>query len=594
MLKNMKVKMSLIMGFGVTVLVSVIIVIVSLVIMNVQSSSYQGIIDTEVRASALVRTCRLQVNMTARHLRDVVLDPKGESGQQSATKTTDSLTPLTDYINELRSLNVLGDTTLIDNYISAVQLWGEAVPGIMSTALAGDQEEAIRMLQEECTPALTKVDDAAGALQTAITAEQDSIVKRQENMVTISIVAIIAALVLATILVMLLELRIIRSITGPVEEVRTALIGYSEGKLDIPVHFESKNELGDMCHALRTSQDVLSNVINDTNRLLEAMADGNFDIRTQAEESYVGALSGLLTSIRGINRSLSVALTQIQSSADQVSSGADQVSNSAQTLAQGATEQASAVEELSATITEIAQGAEEGVSLARDSSQLSNDASAQITVCSDLMQSTVGAMNDIKAAAEEVGTIIDTISNIAFQTNILALNAAVEAARAGVAGKGFAVVADEVRVLASKSDEASRATKERIEHAITAVQKGSEYVADVSDALDKTVGMVNGAVAKMGDVADTTEHQAESIEQIREGISQISAVVQSNSATSEESAAASEQLSSQAQIMNQLMSKFRLRDYSSEGPMVTAPVHTSGSSVSSGDSFSGGAGYDKY
>ena len=471
MLKNMKVKMSLIMGFSVTVLVSIIIVVVSLVIMNIQSSSYQGIIDTEVRASDLVRTCRLQVNMTARYLRDVVLDPQGESGQQSATKTTDSLSPLSDYITELRSLNVLSDSTLIDDYISAVQVWGEAVPNIMNTALGGDQEEAIRMVQEECTPALTKVDDAASALQTAITAEQDSIVKRQENLVTISIVAIIAALILGTVLVMLLELRIIRSITGPVEEVRTALIGYSEGKLDLPVHFESKNELGDMCHALRTSQTVLSNVINDTNRLLEAMADGDFDVRTNAEESYVGALSGLLKSIRGINRSLSVALTQIQSSADQVSSGADQVSNSAQTLAQGATEQASAVEELSATITEIAQGAEEGVTLARDSSQLSNDASAQITVCSDLMQGTVGAMNDIKAAAEEVGTIIDSISQIAFQTNILALNAAVEAARAGVAGKGFAVVADEVRVLASKSDEASNATKERIEHAISAVQK---------------------------------------------------------------------------------------------------------------------------
>ena len=318
MLKNMKVKMSLIMGFGVTVLVSIIIVIVSLVIMNVQSSSYQGIIDTEVRASALVRTCRLQVNMTARYLRDVALDPEGESGQQSATKTTESLSPLTDYISELRSLNVLGNTTLIDDYIGAVQLWGEAVPGIMNTALGGDHEEAIRMLQEECTPALTKVDEAAGALQTAITAEQDGIVKRQENMVTISIVAIIAALVLGTILVMLLELRIIRSITGPVEEVRTALIGYSEGKLDIPVHFESKNELGDMCHALRTSQSVLSDVINDTNRLLEAMADGDFDVRTRAEQSYVGALSGLLKSISGINRSLSAALTQIQSSADQV------------------------------------------------------------------------------------------------------------------------------------------------------------------------------------------------------------------------------------------------------------------------------------
>ncbi len=86
MLKNMKVKMSLIMGFSVTVLVSIIIVVVSLVIMNIQSSSYQGIIDTEVRASALVRTCRLQVNMTARYLRTWFWTPKERAASSPRPK----------------------------------------------------------------------------------------------------------------------------------------------------------------------------------------------------------------------------------------------------------------------------------------------------------------------------------------------------------------------------------------------------------------------------------------------------------------------------------------------------------------------------
>jgi len=591
MLKNMKIKTSLILGFTVTLTLSICIIIASLIVMNVQSASYQDIIDTNVYANELVLSCRLEVNVTARHLRDAALAKDEANTATSAAKVNENMEILNSYVNQLRDVHVLADESYMENYISAVTAWSEHVPAILEKAVANDYDGALEMLQSQCTPALQKVDEAAGKLQTAISDDEEATVSQQSNVSMISIVAIVIAVLLSVVVALIIQMKIINSITKPVEEVRVALIGYSEGNLDIPVTYESKNEMGDLCGAVRTSQTVLSTVIKDTDRLLGAMADGDFDIRTQAESSYVGILAGLLASIRKINRSLSVALTQIQSSADQVSAGADQVSNSAQTLAQGATEQASAVEELSATITEIAQGAEEGVSLARDSSQLSNDASAQITVCSDLMQSTVGAMNDIRAAAEEVGTIIDTISNIAFQTNILALNAAVEAARAGVAGKGFAVVADEVRVLASKSDEASRATKERIEHAISAVHKGSEYVASVSEALDKTVGMVNGAVAKMGDVADTTEHQAESIEQIREGISQISAVVQSNSATSEESAAASEQLSSQAQIMDQLMSKFHLRDYSGEGAVTAPPAQTS--HANSGDSFNG-ARYDKY
>ena len=193
---------------------------------------------------------------------------------------------------------------------------------------------------------------------------------------------------------------------------------------------------------------------------------------------------------------------------------------------------------------------------------MASQAGTQVNECGDHMANMVTAMEEIKSASEEVRAIIDTIENIAFQTNILALNAAVEAARAGSAGKGFAVVADEVRNLASKSDEAAKATKERIENAITAVQKGSAYVTDVSQALDKTRELTSSAVEMMGGITEASHQQAESIEQIREGIEQISAVVQTNSATSEETAAASEQLSSQSQIMDQLMAHFKLKQES--------------------------------
>ena len=199
------------------------------------------------------------------------------------------------------------------------------------------------------------------------------------------------------------------------------------------------------------------------------------------------------------------------------------------------------------------------------------------------------AMGNISQSSQEIGRIISTIENIAFQTNILALNAAVEAARAGSAGKGFAVVADEVRNLATKSDQAAKATKELIDHSIESVQGGNEIVKKVSEALSKTVEASNLSMNSLQEITKAVEAEAESIAQVTEGIDQISAVVQTNSATSEESAAASEELSSQASLMKELMMKFTLRSdkgYGTTSSRADAPADASTESYAA-DSASG-------
>lgn len=576
-MKDVKIKKRLISGFLFVIVISVAIIIAALVQMNAQRANYNDILKYEVGANDLISEIRLDAAIAARNVRDMALKPGDSSNSELEASVNEILSDMDNKIKELEEIYPL-DKAQLQDYIDSVNKWGDELPNILNAINRGDGETAISLIKNSCTPQLNDMATKAKAIDDLLTQAQNDAVNAQERNSLISIGVIIAVMVVATVLVLGTAFKLVKGIMEPTEEVRKALMGFSEGKLDIPVNYESKNELGDMCNALRSSQDTLSAVIEDICYLLGEMANGNFDVRSRATDKYVGALSAVLESIRKINHNLSDTLAQIDLSAEQVSSGSEQVSTGAQSLAQGATEQASAVEELSATINEIANGAKKNAENGETAMRQSQESGNLVLESAKYMEEMVEAMGSISQSSQEIGRIISTIENIAFQTNILALNAAVEAARAGSAGKGFAVVADEVRNLATKSDQAAKATKELIDHSIESVQGGNEIVKKVSDALSKTVEASNLAMGSLKEITKAVEAEAESISQVTEGIDQISSVVQTNSATSEESAAASEELSSQASLMKELMAKFKLRvdeNYTSlPAAAPTAPVES--------------------
>ncbi len=592
MIKNMKVRKSLVMGYGITICISAVIIITSLILMTVQKGQYTNILEKYVQSNELVSESRISYNIAARSLRDAVL-----SGDMSSVDTANSkINELKTQLAELSSVYPLDDKTELNNFVKLVEDWEAEAATIGQTART-NQQEAANLIVSHCTPVLAQAAAAGDALAEKLQAEQTAIIDQQSIISNIAIIAIIVAMIIATFIVIRIAFAIIKSIVVPVEKVHAALVGFSEGKLDIPVDYESKSELGEMCDALRTSQKVLDGVIQDTCHLLEEMGNGNFNCRTQVEQYYVGALSDMLKSIRVINRGLSDTLAQISLSGEQVSSGSEQVSTGAQALAQGATEQASAVQELSATIAEISSRSQSNAKRSEEAIDHSKNADLRVRESADYMEEMVKAMEKISSSSQEIGKIIATIENIAFQTNILALNAAVEAARAGSAGKGFAVVADEVRNLATKSDQAAKATKELIDNSITSVQDGSEIVKRVSESLDKTVEATNESMSALQEIAKAVEEEAEAIAQVTEGIDQISSVVQTNSATSEQSAAASEELSSQASLMKELLSKFHLRNDSGTNSYSSSTSYSedSGADTSYDSGYSaGGSAFSKY
>ncbi len=579
--KNMSIRKSLIIGFGTTILVSVVIIVASLIMMSSQKSSYSDIIDRYMGANSMVSECRIDYNIAARNLRDAMI-----SGDVSGLSTvTTKIDELTARLADLRETYPLSDKTKLNSFISTVEEW-EVDAKSISDVVRTDRERAAEMIVSSCSPKLAAAAAAGDALAAELQAAQEEIINTQNRSSTIGIAIIIGVMVIATVAVLMMAFQIIKSIVAPSNQVRAALVGFSQGNLDVPVSFVGKNELGEMCEALRTSQKVLHSVIQDISGTTGQMAKGNFDVELTA--NFPGDLAPIQQSVNQFVLRMSETISNISQSADQVSAGSEQVSNSSQSLAQGATEQASAVEELSATINDISTNAKQTAASAEEARASVGEAGAQVSASNEYVKQLNVAMNNISTSSEEIGKIIATIENIAFQTNILALNAAVEAARAGTAGKGFAVVADEVRNLASKSDEAAKATKDLIENSITAVREGADVVGKVTESLERTTVLASDVVSMMESVAEAVENQTTAIAQVTEGIDQISAVVQTNSATSEECAAASEQLSSQANIMHQLMAEFRISNRAGFGGG-SSSFGSAGSSFSGGDSGWGGA-----
>jgi methyl-accepting chemotaxis protein len=366
-------------------------------------------------------------------------------------------------------------------------------------------------------------------------------------------------MVLAILLSIIVALKLANSLSRPMKACADRMRLLVEGDLESPVpEVVSKDETGMLTQSTAELVEGLSTIIHDIGYLLGEMANQNLDIQSSHRDAYVGDFQSILHSMRNLKVELSEILRQINTSAEQVSSASNQVSSSAQNLSQGAVEQASSVEELAARISEISNQVKDTADSAGKVREQTHHAGEGVSVCNQQMQELMNAMEKIHSSSDEIGKIIKTIEDIAFQTNILALNAAVEAARAGVAGKGFAVVADEVRNLASKSAEASKNTSLLITHSTEAVQTGTEIARHTADALSDVVENIQSMVGSIDQISAVSSEQSEAVLQVNEGINQISSVVQSNSATAEESAAASQELSAEAANLKQLVDQFTL------------------------------------
>lgn len=564
-MKKMNMMKKITMAFGIVIVCFIIALVFNLLGMRNTAAKYSTFYTMRHEATMRARNIRINLQSTTKNVLYAIL----ETDESYVASAQDNMATIDSEL-EWFSTEFDGDTSDIEKFKTQMDQIKVLTDEIFPLIKEGTQEarnSAEQIMVEKYNPINETAEQDIKEFtdgQRAVAANNYESAMRSEKIQMI--IAIVLAIV-AVIFAVIMALRLIAAIITPIREMQHVMEEMEKGNLEAKVSYEANDEFGEFADKMRSTLEFLSNIIKDVDYLLDELGAGNFTVRSKMADKYVGDYSSLLESLRKLKNNLNGTISQINQASSQVSNGSDQVSAGAQALSQGSTEQASSVEELAATINEISGNITQNADSARSASERAERVKEQAGESSVRMQEMLSAMEEISNTSGEIGKIIKTIEDIAFQTNILALNAAVEAARAGAAGKGFAVVADEVRNLAGKSAEASQNTAALIESSLKAVENGTRIANETAQSLSNVVTGVDDVTVTIEKISDASVEQADAVKQVTIGIDQISSVVQTNSATAEQSAAASEELAGQAQILKGLVDRFTIDE--TDGPFMT-------------------------
>ncbi len=386
------------------------------------------------------------------------------------------------------------------------------------------------------------------------------------------------------------------------QDVSRVASALAAGDLSQKVLADYPGAFGNTAKAVNATVDSLIQVINETQTIVDAAAQGNFSttINAGAKQGYAKTIAELLnalsvttkhalTDISSVSQALAQGdLTQridqqypglfgetagainatvsklqelignIVAAVETITTAATEIASGNADLSSRTEEQASSLEQAAASLEQFTTTARQNTDSAKQANQLSISASEVARTGAEVVQSSARTMLDIRDSSNRIGDIISVIEGIAFQTNILALNAAVEAARAGEQGKGFAVVATEVRALAHRSAQAAKEISALIRESRQKVEHGTAQAQNAGNSMSQIMASISSVSAIVASISAASTEQSTGIDQVNMAVAQIDAATQQNAALVEQAAAAAESLGEQALHLQQQVAAFKL------------------------------------
>jgi methyl-accepting chemotaxis protein len=284
--------------------------------------------------------------------------------------------------------------------------------------------------------------------------------------------------------------------------------------------------------------------------IMEVEKSGDFTRRIQAESNdEVGqtatSFNQLMTTLQTMLRQILANVDKVSAAARSLAASSSQVASSSANQSQAASSMAATVEEVTVSISHISESAREALSLSQKSGELSShggeiihSATSEMEQIAETVRQTSLSIEELGQHSNQISSVVQVIKDVADQTNLLALNAAIEAARAGEQGRGFAVVADEVRKLAERTTKATGEITRMID--------------DMQSSAHAAVASMSGAVGQVGGGVAKAQQAGSAINQIREGAGQVVRVVNDISAALVEQSSASNDIATHVERVAQM------------------------------------------
>ncbi|NFN95390.1 chemotaxis protein [Clostridium botulinum] len=555
--KNFSIRRKVRTSFSIILVFTLIFMIMSLMSLQFVSNKITKLYNEPFKAVDITWNMKTEFLKMQRDMYQALIEQKEDKIKTNISSVEDQLKLLEEDIINLRKIYT-DDNNLINKFENNMGEVKDEREEIYSLLLNNKDLEAYTLITGKYDEGIQNARE--NLIEIGETTNNNALTFVQEAEKTRNLIFILAAIILILMIGSIIMIsRIIQSsLLEGINHVKKVSEDLLEGNLNIDNSYVSDDEMGEMSRDLNETIENLSGYINDISRVIENIANENLNVETLIE--YKGNFKPIKDSLDNIIGSFNSIFKNIHQASDLVASSSEEIASTTQSLSDGAVEQSNAVEDLFSKFNEVLIKINKNTESTKKADEVFENTRRMVLDGNKKMEELMISMNRIDEMSNEIEAIISTIEDIASQTNLLALNAAIEAARAGDAGKGFAVVAEEVKLLAEQSSKEVKHTNQIIQNSMKFIKNSNVLAKETLDALEDIVKNVDHTSELVKQIANSSEYESEALGDMSVKVDKISEVIQMNSATAEETAAATQELASQAELLEQEISKFRLKN----------------------------------